>query len=121
MVAKPPKAPHPSPENKVFLTYCEKTNEELKLFQQDPISARRIIACPSRSRSCAAPTHADVQDCKEPLMMWKRGNKSMVGVDIGSSSVKAVELQGKNGDFQLVSLGYEALAADSVAVDSAQG
>jgi type IV pilus assembly protein PilM len=38
----------------------------------------------------------------------------MVGVDIGSSSVKAVELQGKNGDFQLVSLGYESLPADSV-------
>src|SRR6266481_2938408 len=47
-------------------------------------------------------------------MMWKRGNKSMVGVDIGSSSVKAVELQGKNGDFQLVSLGYEGLEPDSV-------
>ena len=47
-------------------------------------------------------------------MIWKRGNKSMVGVDIGSSSVKAVELQGKNGDFQLVSLGYESLPADSV-------
>lgn len=38
----------------------------------------------------------------------------MVGVDIGSSSVKAVELQGKNGDFQLVSLGYESLQPDSV-------
>jgi type IV pilus assembly protein PilM len=47
-------------------------------------------------------------------MMWKRGKKSMVGVDIGSSSVKAVELQGKNGDFQLVSLGYESLQPDSV-------
>lgn len=47
-------------------------------------------------------------------MMWKRGKKSMVGVDIGSSSVKAVELQGKNGDFQLVSLGYEGLQPDSV-------
>ena len=47
-------------------------------------------------------------------MMWKRTNKSMVGVDIGSSSVKAVELQGKNGDFQLVSLGYESLQPDSV-------
>jgi type IV pilus assembly protein PilM len=46
--------------------------------------------------------------------MFKRPNKSMVGVDIGSSSVKAVELQGKNGDFQLVSLGYEALEPDSV-------
>ena len=46
--------------------------------------------------------------------MWKRGNKSMVGVDIGSSSVKAVELQGKGGNFQLLSLGYESLPADSV-------
>ena len=46
--------------------------------------------------------------------MFKRPNKSMVGVDIGSSSVKAVELQGKNGDFQLVSLGYESLEPDSV-------
>src|SRR5438045_9655142 len=49
--------------------------------------------------------------------MWKRTDKSMVGVDIGSSSVKAVELQGQNGDFQLVSLGYEPLEPDSV-VDS---
>lgn len=47
-------------------------------------------------------------------MMFKRGNKSMVGVDIGSSSVKAVELQGKNGSFQLLSLGYEALQPDSI-------
>src|SRR5262245_25292226 len=47
-------------------------------------------------------------------MMWKRINKSMVGVDIGSSSVKAVELQGKNGDVQLISLGYESLQPDSV-------
>jgi type IV pilus assembly protein PilM len=47
-------------------------------------------------------------------MMWKRTKKSMVGVDIGSSSVKAVELEGKNGDFQLVSLGYESLQPDSV-------
>ena len=46
--------------------------------------------------------------------MFKRSNKSMVGVDIGSSSVKAVELQGKSGDFQLVSLGYESLQPDSV-------
>ena len=47
-------------------------------------------------------------------MIWKRGNKSMVGVDIGSSSVKAVELRGKGGDFQLLSLGYEVLQPDSV-------
>src|SRR5713226_165788 len=47
-------------------------------------------------------------------MMWNSAKKSMVGVDIGSSSVKAVELQGKNGDFELVSLGYEGLQPDSV-------
>jgi len=47
-------------------------------------------------------------------MMFKRGNKSMVGVDIGSSSVKAVELQGRGRDLQLLSLGFEALQSDSV-------
>jgi len=47
-------------------------------------------------------------------MMWNSAKKSMVGVDIGSSSVKAVELQGKNNDFQLVSLGYEGLQPDSI-------
>ena len=48
--------------------------------------------------------------------MFTRGisKKSMVGLDIGSSSVKAVELQGKNGGFQLVSLGYENLQPDSI-------
>lgn len=46
--------------------------------------------------------------------MFKRGKKSMVGVDIGSSSVKAVELQGRGKDLQLLSLGFEALESDSV-------
>jgi len=47
-------------------------------------------------------------------MMLKRGKTSMVGVDIGSSSVKAVELQGRGGDLQLLNLGFETLQADSV-------
>jgi type IV pilus assembly protein PilM len=42
------------------------------------------------------------------------GKKNLVGVDIGSSSVKAVELQGKPGNLQLVSLGYENLQSDSI-------
>jgi len=48
--------------------------------------------------------------------MFKKGfgKKNLVGVDIGSSSVKAVELQGKTGSLQLVSLGYENLQADSI-------
>jgi len=46
--------------------------------------------------------------------MWTRGKKSIVGVDIGSSSVKAVELQGKGTDFQLMNIGYEALQPDSI-------
>jgi type IV pilus assembly protein PilM len=48
--------------------------------------------------------------------MFKKGfgKKNLVGVDIGSSSVKAVELQGKPGNLQLVSLGYENLQTDSI-------
>ncbi|MEA2206661.1 MAG: type pilus assembly protein PilM [Blastocatellia bacterium] len=48
--------------------------------------------------------------------MFTRGisKKNMVGLDIGSSSVKAVELQGKNGSFQLMNLGYENLQPDSI-------
>src|SRR2546421_1502013 len=46
--------------------------------------------------------------------MFQRPTKNVVGVDIGSSSVKAVELQGKNGNFELVSLGYEGLQPDSI-------
>lgn len=46
--------------------------------------------------------------------MLKRGKTSIVGVDVGSSSVKAVELQGKGTDLQLLNLGFETLQADSV-------
>ncbi len=48
--------------------------------------------------------------------MLKRGlsKKNLVGLDIGSSSIKAVELQGKTGNLQLVSLGYENLQPDSI-------
>jgi len=47
--------------------------------------------------------------------MFRKGNvKNLVGVDIGSSSVKAVELQRKGGNLQLTSLGYENLRADTI-------
>ena len=48
--------------------------------------------------------------------MLKRGfgKKNLVGVDIGSSSVKAVELQGKPGSLSLVNLGFEGLKPDTV-------
>jgi type IV pilus assembly protein PilM len=47
--------------------------------------------------------------------MFRKGNvKSLVGVDIGSSSVKAVELQKKGGNLQLASLGYENLQPDTI-------
>jgi type IV pilus assembly protein PilM len=41
-------------------------------------------------------------------------NKNLVGLDIGSSSVKAVELQGKPGSLVLTSLAHEPLQPDSV-------
>jgi type IV pilus assembly protein PilM len=45
-------------------------------------------------------------------------SKSLVGLDIGSSSVKAVELKQTKQGFELVSFGLEALAQDTV-VDGA--
>jgi type IV pilus assembly protein PilM len=44
----------------------------------------------------------------------KLGNKGLVGLDIGSSSIKAVELQGKPGSLMLVNLGFEGLQPDTV-------
>lgn len=48
--------------------------------------------------------------------MFKKGigKNNLVGLDIGSSSVKAVELQRKGGSLQLVSLGYENLQSDTI-------
>ncbi|MDT7542952.1 MAG: type pilus assembly protein PilM [Acidobacteriota bacterium] len=48
--------------------------------------------------------------------MFKKNakNKNLVGLDIGSSSVKAIELQGKPGSLVLMSLAHEPLQPDSV-------
>ncbi len=48
--------------------------------------------------------------------MFKRSskNKNLVGLDIGSSSVKVVELQGKPGNLTLQSLAHEGLQPDTV-------
>jgi len=48
--------------------------------------------------------------------MFKKSNgkKNLVGVDIGSSSIKAVELQKKGNSFHLVNLGFENLSPDTV-------
>jgi type IV pilus assembly protein PilM len=95
-------------------TFAERTNEESKLFLPNPVSARTPFARPSRTPPPAASTPNHSKTRKESRMMFKRGKKSMVGVDIGSSSVKAVELQGRGNDLQLLSLGFEALESDSV-------
>src|SRR6266571_2960556 len=42
------------------------------------------------------------------------GKRNLVGLDIGSSSVKAVELQRKGGRLHLMSLGYENLQTDTI-------
>jgi type IV pilus assembly protein PilM len=44
--------------------------------------------------------------------------KALVGLDIGSSSIKAVELKSSKHGYELVSFGLEALAQDTV-VDGA--
>ena len=48
--------------------------------------------------------------------MFKKGlsKKNLVGLDIGSNSVKAVELQGKPGSLLLSNLGFEHLPPDTV-------
>src|SRR5687767_15202911 len=46
--------------------------------------------------------------------MFKQVKKNLVGLDIGSSSVKAVELQKKGNSVQLMSLGYENLQPDTI-------
>jgi type IV pilus assembly protein PilM len=48
--------------------------------------------------------------------MFKRSSKikNLVGLDIGSSSVKVVELQGKAGNLTLASLAHEGLPPDTV-------
>src|SRR5919199_370945 len=44
----------------------------------------------------------------------KIGKKGLIGLDIGSSSVKAVELAGKPGALSLVNLGFQGLQPDTV-------
>jgi type IV pilus assembly protein PilM len=46
--------------------------------------------------------------------MFKTTTKNLVGLDIGSSSVKAVELQRKGGRLELLSLGFENLQPDTI-------
>jgi type IV pilus assembly protein PilM len=48
--------------------------------------------------------------------MFRRnlGKKGLVGLDIGSSSVKAVELQGKLNQLTLANLGFESLQPDTI-------
>lgn len=46
--------------------------------------------------------------------MFKQVKKNLVGLDIGSSSVKAVELQKKGNSLHLMGLGYETLQADTI-------
>src|SRR5688572_24872081 len=61
--------------------FAETTNEESKLFLPNPISARTFVARPSRPPPPAASTPFDSQTRKESRMIFKRGKKSMVGVD----------------------------------------
>ncbi len=49
--------------------------------------------------------------------MFGFGSKTIVGLDVGSSSIKAVELKRKGRDIEVAHLGLEPLAPDIV-VDS---
>jgi type IV pilus assembly protein PilM len=47
-------------------------------------------------------------------MGWFSSKKSVVGLDIGSSAVKAVELKGSRGNYELVSMGHVQLLSDTI-------
>lgn len=48
------------------------------------------------------------------MLKRSQNKRALVGLDIGSSSIKAVELQGRNGDLSLVNLGWENVQPDSI-------
>src|SRR5882672_3500120 len=52
------------------------------------------------------------------MVFGGKKSKQLVGLDIGSSSIKAVELKNTKAGYELVSYGMEALAQDTV-VDGA--
>lgn len=47
-------------------------------------------------------------------MGWFSSKKSVVGLDIGSSAIKAVELKGTRGNYELVSIGHVPLLSDTI-------
>lgn len=51
-------------------------------------------------------------------MFGKKKSRALVGLDIGSSAVKAIELKKKGEDYELVNVGLESLGQDTV-VDGA--
>src|SRR5437763_12098891 len=51
-------------------------------------------------------------------MLFGKKSKQLVGLDIGSSSIKSVELKNTKAGYELVSYGMETLAQDTV-VDGA--
>src|ERR1700761_6350519 len=55
---------------------------------------------------------------ERPSMFGRGKSKQVVGLDIGSSSIKAVELKSTRQGFELVNFGLEPLAQDTV-VDGA--
>jgi type IV pilus assembly protein PilM len=48
------------------------------------------------------------------MLSWFGSKKSIVGLDIGSSAVKAVELKGNRGTYELISIGHVPLLSDTI-------
>jgi type IV pilus assembly protein PilM len=65
----------------------------------------------------AARTYSEGRKLGAKFMFGIGGGKTVVGLDIGSSSIKAVELKRSRAGIQLAHLGFEPLATD-VVVDS---
>src|SRR5215467_16038598 len=63
------------------------------------------------------PTRASAPAAHKGGHMFGFGSKSIVGLDVGSSSIKAVELKKKGGQIEVAHIGLEPLTSDIV-VDS---
>jgi len=53
--------------------------------------------------------------------MFGLGSKSIVGLDVGSSSIKAVELKKKGGQIEVAHLGLEPLAFQEIEIGPVDG
>ena len=94
--------------------WMEEKSSQMELgAKRKPKAATKAAGATRYSRRDAGAT----KTVRKGGHMFGMGSKTIVGLDVGSSSIKAVELKKKGGQIEVAHLGLEALASDIV-VDS---